>query len=208
MVKKGLKNKILYVGLDDSNHAGKKKGEIITAVFSQNYDDSLIEKFQRRRTSRGRERTKRWIDKKKTRDFRFTILPHEQSSKTSYNLFLTAPYLIQNYLNEINNSKVENLEIYFDGKMEKSWERIIESDFQYSKPIKLSNFTGENKTNVPYVLGIADYLSYLLFKGDYGNLETLLKNPKMVPIDFTDPAFIERRERFSNSGKFYKLNLI
>ena len=32
----------LYVGLDDSNHAGTSKGEIIVAVFSPIHEDSLV----------------------------------------------------------------------------------------------------------------------------------------------------------------------
>lgn len=204
MPKKELKDRILYVGLDDSNHAGKRKGEIITAVFSHIYEDSLKTHFPRERKIEEDIQSKNWIGKKRKRDFRFTILTHNISSKNSYNLFLVAPYLIQNYLEKIYPPDLDKIEIYFDGKMMKSWEEMLQEDFKKIIPIGCFNFTGPNKTNVPYVLGVADRISHFLFKGEFGNLDSLLKNPKMVPINCEDTDFIKRKEGFSNSGKFYK----
>jgi len=40
-----LENAFLYVGLDDSNHAGTNTGEIIVASFSFFHEDGIVRKY-------------------------------------------------------------------------------------------------------------------------------------------------------------------
>ena len=61
----------LYVGMDDSNHAGEDiKGEINLAVFSFEHDDSVVRTFNNRRDYDFASRYMR----NPQRDYRFTIL--------------------------------------------------------------------------------------------------------------------------------------
>ena len=86
----------LIVGLDDSNHAGKSPGEIITATFSFCLEDSVVKTFPNRRDYQMFER---WINSPE-RDFRFGILMDEKYRHSHTNLISIAPLLIKSYLIE------------------------------------------------------------------------------------------------------------
>lgn len=193
-MKRRFSKNTLYIGLDDSNHAGKRGGEIITAIFSKYYLDKQINVFPRERKKREYYEIKEWMNKTE-RDFRFTILTHKTLLKGAYNLPLVAPYLINDYLKK--EKDIEKLYIYFDGKLEKSWEDILKRDFKKYQ-LMISNFTGPNKTKIPNVLGIADRFSNFIFREKLGSLDELLENSKMVPIDLSSDLFTKRKELFSN----------
>lgn len=85
--------------------------------------------------------------------------------------------------------------------MQPHWKEVILKDFNYLEKIEIFNFTGPNKTKIPHVLGIADRYSHYLFRGNFGALDTLLKDPKLVPINFNKKSFINRKKLFFNSDK-------
>ena len=50
---------VLYIGADDSNHAGTNvKGEIVVATFSRLHEDSVVQEFPNRRDSYS---TEKWL---------------------------------------------------------------------------------------------------------------------------------------------------
>lgn len=157
----------LYVGFDDSNHAGKTSEEIIVAVFSNNYKDSLIKKCPKRRNFQGAGE----FLNNSGRDFRFTTLEHE-GAKKNFNLPLVAPYLIKNYIRFRDN--LYKISLFFDGPFEKRWEEIIEEDLREFN-IKIKNFSGPNKYRCPEVLCVADTKANLLFKGVNVDYEKYVK---------------------------------
>src|SRR3989344_1054364 len=180
MQKRGQRSS-LYIGFDDSNHNGKRKGEVIVAIFSEIYQDNLITHFPRERRNKEFNEIEFWLKKISKRDYRFTILTHLESKKGAYNLPLVAPYLVENYLKK--REEINELHLHFDGELKKPWKEIAIKDFKKSNNLVIKNYTGENKTEVPIVLGYADRMANFIFRGKRGNLDELLQNPKFVPIE-------------------------
>lgn len=116
---------ILYVGGDDSNHAGTAKGEIIVSTFSFLKEDSFVKRFKNRRIY---SLTKEWLENPK-RDYRFTALVSEKYRHSNKNLVEILPEMIEGYLVEENLFPKE-LKIYLDGFLKNS------SKAQVKKAIK------------------------------------------------------------------------
>src|SRR3989338_1655685 len=93
-----MQERCLYVGGDDSNHAGDSQGEIIVATFSYSILDYIHKKF----SSRSREKLKTWIDLPRN-DFRLGILQAEQYRHSGQNLGCTIPELLHAYLRSREN---------------------------------------------------------------------------------------------------------
>ena len=97
-----LDEKVLWIGIDDSNHAGDKKtakglkGEIIVAIFSHNVDDWKVRVFPNRRDC---QKTEKFLQDP-LRDFRFTLLTAEAYRTNSQNLPVILPFLVQNFFKE------------------------------------------------------------------------------------------------------------
>ena len=104
----------LYVGADDSNHAGDaKKGEIIVTTFSFLKEDGIVKNFP---NYRDRTRNNEWINSY-YRDFRFAILTAEKYRHSSNNLLTVTPSLISSFIEE-NNWYLNILKIYLDGRLD------------------------------------------------------------------------------------------
>jgi len=134
-------NEILYVGLDDSNHAGDSSGEIIIATFSYQHEDSVVKPFK---NSRRPSYAERWV-KREGRDTRFTILTHEKVRHSSYNLPIVAPFLIFDFLSTAEEIP-DHLKIYLDGRLEKKHKDLLREDFREDFPnVVIDNFIKKKK---------------------------------------------------------------
>lgn len=136
---------ILYIGGDNSNHAGTTKGEIIVSTFSFLKKDSLVKRFKNRRNY---SLTKEWLINPK-RDYRLTALLSEKYRHSNQNLAEIVPKMIEGYLVEEDISP-KQVEIYLDGFLKNS------SKMQVKKAIKerlgiekvlVENFIKKNKNS-------------------------------------------------------------
>ncbi|MDP3881816.1 MAG: hypothetical protein Q8Q31_02975 [Nanoarchaeota archaeon] len=116
----------IYVGTDDSNHAGtNKKGEIIVATFSIYHEDSIVKsQTNRREASKAYE----WV-RSPGRDYLFTILADERSRRCGYNLVLVAPLLVKEFLKRHQVDSPLAINLYFDGPLRGYQRRFVREDF-------------------------------------------------------------------------------
>lgn len=110
---------VLYVGGDDSNHAGDSKGEFIIATFSFLKEDSLIKKHPNRRDA---TKANNWL-KHSERDYRFTICTGE-IYKSSQNLPKILPTLIKSYVEHVEHD-IAKINVYLDGRLESNEKRSM-----------------------------------------------------------------------------------
>lgn len=108
-----VRESVLYVGADDSNHAGDTKGEIIVATFSFDREDSIVKNFP---NTREKNVADKWLSLPR-KNFLFSILTSEEYRHSSQNLVKIVPNLIDEYLAR-NSFLVDRLNIYFDGRIE------------------------------------------------------------------------------------------
>jgi len=177
----------LIAGLDDSNHAGDSKGEIIVATFSRLKDDGIVRKFPNKRDY---NETKKWIDSL-DRDYRFTVLTAERYRHSHSNLVYVCSNLIFSYL---SGKKVPNhLKIFFDGKLPQKNERENLKDIFVNMGVEkviLDSFIKKNKNkkgnfskriHAPSVVYHADVLANTLYSTK--TFEELSKDERMVHIN-------------------------
>jgi len=103
--------KTLYVGGDDSNHAGDSTGEFIVACFSFNRDDSIVRPWP---NTRNYSLFQAWM-RSPERDYRFTVRKAEQYRKSGLNLPIVLPCLISDFLETTED--VEQVNVYLDGAL-------------------------------------------------------------------------------------------
>lgn len=183
---------ILYVGADDSNHAGTTKGEVIVATFSQNPKDSIVTEFKNGRNIGALEN---WL-KEDGVDYRFLLLTKEKYRSNYSNLPYSVPFLIRSYLND-NLIYLDQLKMYLDGRLEKrDKSRLVEEFFHLADQVIVSNFikkrtqAGKNRKRnqkrtikrpiCPRVTYMADVLAHRLFSSY--PLEEILTHKKLVQI--------------------------
>src|SRR3989344_9655229 len=139
------KEDCLYVGGDDSNHAGTSKGEIIVATFSSNQQDSVVRDFKNVRDRLGLED---WISRDDI-DYRFTLLTSERFRHSSQNLVFAIPSLIRAYLDQTSQS-FRNLKVYLDGPMSQGVRDYIRNYFvgKYGiENVVVDNFIKKHQKN-------------------------------------------------------------
>jgi len=112
-----MKEIILYVGGDDSNHAGKIRGEILVATFSVLEGDDEIVRLGNKRDYEGALR----YMSERGRDWRFTVRAGDQYRHGSQNVPFVLPTLINHYLHGFRGD-VSGVCAYVDGEL-KSCER-------------------------------------------------------------------------------------
>lgn len=177
--------KNLYIGFDDSNHAGHVKKEIIVGIFSSIPEDNVIQKFPKRRDFK---KVRNWM-KNHNRDYRFTTLDHDFYFRNNYNLPLTAIYLVEDYLKSVKNKDFPTqISLNFDGLLKINWRKILESDFS-DFGLTIKNFKEKEKRNCPKLIYMADVFSNNLFKTFI--FEKISKNKRFV----IPPREIYERER-------------
>jgi hypothetical protein len=179
---------VLYVGADDSNHAGTTKGEIIVAMFSLLYRDSIVKDFQNRRDY---QEVARWLEKEE-RDCRFTICTAEQYRHSSQNLPNVVPTLVKNYL-ETSGKDINRLCVYLDGGLALRHKEAMRRKLRRISGIKsvvVDNFIKKNTSegefkrkgyHCPKLVWVADGQANHLFRNG-GSLETMLQHEKMVAL--------------------------
>ena len=173
----------LFVGGDDSNHAGETQGEIIVATFSSLQGDSKVRRHPNRRNLEGAER---WM-KKEGRDYRFTLLTHEGAARYAQNVPETMPLLINSYLQDHPELEVDTLKIYIDGRLTTRNKRMLRGGNSSIGAVVVDNFLKKRKNSkgrtekrprCPAVVWAADHYSHLLYKEEFGQLTS---HDKFVP---------------------------
>ncbi len=180
-------NDILYVGGDDSNHAGNSLGEIIVATFSLLCKDGLVRDFP---NVRDYSFLPDWINSE-MRDYRFGILTEEKYRHSHSNLTRTIPSLITSFLDEMDFG-VRILKIYLDGRLDKNGRNFLRDRFYGFRGIEsviVDNFIKKQKNNrgriskhphCPPVVYYADLLAHQLFSNE--TFRELSTHPKLVLI--------------------------
>jgi len=175
----------LYVGMDDSNHAGEDiKGEINLAVFSFEHDDSIVRTFNNRRNY---DLASQYMQNPR-RDYRFTILTGERWRAGPLNLAYTAPLLINSFLREKSKLGIDSVKLYLDGYLDSKGRQYIREQFRHVPNFVVANFMKKRKNSngrmckgprCPRVVYLADILAHRVL----GNkLEECLMDSKYLPF--------------------------
>lgn len=176
-------NDVLYVGGDDSNHAGDAKGEFIVATFSLKYEDSIVKIFPNRRNN---QEVNSWLEE--GGDYRFTICTGEVY-KSSQNLPKVIPILIEKYLHQ-TDLKIRIVKTYLDGRLEGEAKKEMRKDLLEIEGIEkvvINNFIKKRRIKkvvkkgyyCPRLVWLADTLANNLYGYD-GPVSDLLNHSKMV----------------------------
>lgn len=180
-----MNNNVLYVGLDDSNHAGCSKGEVVVSIFSLIHEDSLV-----RGWGNGRLISSKLEDffENPERDFRFTLLTDERYRYSSQNLPQIAPNLINSYLKDFEGN-IDTIKIYLDGVLKSHERKKLKQQFANISNLVVDNFIKKRRIKkgkrivkghyCPRVVYVADSLANNLYKEPIGKL---LENEKMINI--------------------------
>jgi hypothetical protein len=173
----------LYVGGDDSNHAGIARGEIIVATFSFNHDDSIVKKFPNKREY---ESTFKWINSPE-RDYRYALLTSERYRNSSQNLLVLMPSLIKLFMNN-EDINVDVLKLFLDGRLDTGVRSRIREEFlgfrgiegvvvdNFIKKKKIKGGHVEKHPECPALVYHADVLANYFYSNS-------IENPKLVIID-------------------------
>ena len=172
----------LYVGLDDSNHAGDSEGDILVATFSFDSRDSLVQKFKNRKDYQA---LSNWLGQiESPKDYRFGIILGDTQSTplrtTQPNLPLAAPYLIEDFMLTYQGPEISQLSIYLDGIMKPTHKKYLKDYFNKYNKILVDNFIKiQNIHNCPKVIYMADILASELYSMKFPQLN---HHPKRVNL--------------------------
>lgn len=181
-----VQNSVLYVGADDSNHAGTTKGEIIVATFSFDHADSIVKDFPNTRDARA---AGAWLTQPE-HDYRFTILTAEEYRHSSQNLVKVVPRLVDEYLVQ-GAPSIRGLNLYFDGRLDSGARQHLKDYFTGRHGIehvivdgfikKIPNGKGkqEKHPHCPPLVYFADIISHQLYQER--TFEELSTDPRLVP---------------------------
>jgi len=176
----------LYVGGDDSNHAGNSKCEIIVATFSRFCEDGTVRDFS---NTRNYSNLSSWVNSK-FRDYRFGLLVREEYRHSNLNLIAIIPDMIKKFLDE-EELKIKNLKIYLDGRCGKETEEIKDKlcGFHGIEKVAVKGFIKKQKNEkgniskhprCPIVTYYADLLAHDLFTTK--TFEELVNHEKLVLV--------------------------
>lgn len=174
----------LYVGLDDSNHAGKTKGEIDLATFSLLHEDSIVRCFK---NTRDYDFAQQWLESK-FRTYRFTILFDDKRWGRKDNLVYAAPVLIKHFLLENPAYEIDKLNLYIDGPISSENKNQLREEFSNFPNFVVGNFIKKTRNikgrvvkrpRCPALVYVADILANRTFQEPF---EELLKSKKFVPF--------------------------
>ena len=192
-----MKKRVLYIGADDSNHAGvKKNGEIILATFSFSDRDGAVENFSNRRNP---EIVNEW-EREAGGDYRFTILTnldistgfsnslvnYEFGSRTS-NLPFAVPFLIADFLR--THKGIDQIRLFLDGLIAPQHKEAMSRDFKkLGLELIVEDFPkkrkGEKRQTIkrpycPRVVYVADYKANYLFEKNFDKISTNKNNVRI-----------------------------
>ncbi|MEK6741922.1 MAG: hypothetical protein AABX91_01645 [Nanoarchaeota archaeon] len=181
------KRECLYVGADDSNHAGDTKGEIIVATFSFDRNDSLVRNFP---NTRDLKAVAEWL-KLPERDYLFSLLTSDSYRHSGQNLIEVIPYLVDFYLDK-NSVQVGNLNVYLDGRLDGGARDHIKKHFMEKHGIEnvvVDNFIKKTKNtkgriekhpHCPTLVYNADVIANSLYRQN--TAEQLFTHGKFIPL--------------------------
>lgn len=157
------RNRDIYCGLDDSNHASQNpKSEIIVGVFSENRSDFNSERQNTRRDIVSINNYLEGSD----RTYLFTQLPKDKMFNRHFNLPLVAPFFMEEYLQRFpGKMPPTSITLGFDGMIYRKWKNVLKKDFsdKYGVDVSVEYFTGKTKRVCPYPVYSADAISNWLF---------------------------------------------
>lgn len=181
--------RVLYVGADDHWHpCTKRKGELNVATFSLDDTDSIVQPYPNRKSY---EAFSKWLGRGE-RDYRFTILSDDKSSRRGNNLVFTAQYLIREYLKF--QAHIRKIFLYMDGPISDLEAEFLRGEFQdfgrnfsvegFPKIPKDPNKRGHKtkKYLSPILIPMADKLAYRLGNEKF---KKIMQDPKFVNIDLS-----------------------
>ncbi|MFH0712220.1 MAG: hypothetical protein V1889_03855 [archaeon] len=182
----------LYVGGDDSNHAGETKGEIIVSAFSfLDGEDGIVHPGNKRDCSRALSYVS-----KEGRDWRFTIRAGDQHRRCSQNVPIILPTLISHYIHSIRDSldgEVVKVCAFADGEVQREEKtRFIDAimdipEFEYLESVSILGFVKKRVTRgcgfsksyeCPRLVWVADSIASWLFR-NY-SIQDLFKHSNMI----------------------------
>jgi len=171
---------ILYAGIDDSNHAGDRKGDIIAATFSFNKADSICGPFPNTKNVCG---LYRWLGEDgEERDFRFLQLFDDNLRCVQPNIPVVAPKLVMDFVNSYDG-KIDGLKLYIDGKMARRHKMYLRSFFdERFKTFVVDNFIKHQGVPRKYNNSVymADTLASDLYSQDFA---TISEHQKRISVD-------------------------
>lgn len=168
----------LYVGGDDSNHAGRTTAEIIVATFSYNPSDAIKKRIPRPRRIR---EIRRWL-KRQGNDYRFSILAADKYRRSGDNLAVAIPDMIQAFIFE-SNMIPASLNISLDGYLSELSRRNIKEMFSIMGLETIVRIFPKGRIRRPYstrMIYNADVLANFLYRNN--TFEELSKNEKLYFI--------------------------
>ena len=171
--------KILYVGLDDSNHGNYP--EVCLAYFSTIKEDIYV-----RETTVKRDLTFRSRLQSPKRDYNFLLLEEANIGNGKNNLAIAAPSLIIPHIGQVG--PFERLEIFIDGRLKSiDKEQIQKGLSRYANEIQIKGVI-KNKKRIqgkevkryqqPFLLILADLQANYIYTEF--SLEQLHNHPKRV----------------------------
>lgn len=168
MVVEELESKLI-VGLDDSNHAGTSKGDILVATFSTFGKDSEEIRFGNHRDYQALEK---WLTNDlQVVDYRFGIILNPDLRKFQPLLPFVAPYLINSFLSSYGGN-IQILEVNIDGLANSSHKNYLKSYFKdkFERVIIANFIKTHNVHHCPKVVYMADILASNLYHTDFSEV--------------------------------------
>jgi hypothetical protein len=180
---------VLYVGGDDSNHAGIwTQHELIVGTFSELHKDSIVEIFPRKRNI---PLSLTWIGEM-GRDYRVAQLTQNRYRHSSRNLVEILPEITCKYM-EQKEIYPRSLKMYLDGRLDLMDKEYIKSFFIGKRGIEevvVGNFSKRKRKGgrgrlitprkVPPLVYHADGIAHSLFKL---SREELNETGKLIFVD-------------------------
>jgi len=178
---RGHERRVLYIGLDESNHGGDP--EICTAVFSTFPNDA---KFDTYKYGKKYDSLLSRLNTPEL-DYNFLTLYRNQIPENKNKLAISAPSLIIPYLEKIP-FQFHEIKTLFDGRIKIEDKNLIINKLNpYAKKITCKGFIkykegkGKNITyNQPKIIPIADTLANHLYNQ---SLRQINENPQRVFLD-------------------------
>lgn len=153
----------VYIGADDSNHAGTNvKGEIILVTFSHMPENEELKVYPNRRKIKPED----WLNE--GNEYFFTILTSSDFRRKNYNLVLAAPLLIKKYFESRPKLKGSPIFCSLDGHVEEYHESFVENDLrEFSESVSVKGYVKKGRLGkrmpTPRVVYAADNLANFYF---------------------------------------------
>lgn len=170
--------KTIYVGMDNSNHAGKTSGEIIVAISSLFHEDSIVKNFGTKRCMD----YKNWLyEPNKKRIMKFGVLKDEKFRHIHQNIPCTAKELTDKIIEELSICPEEAiLKLYIDGPVKMRDKQRLRDEFKEYSGFTISNFVKKMGVHhCPKLVYMADIIARDLYTSGFNHI---FEHPCYVPL--------------------------